>query len=217
MDFKDFFKNRRRELPFLIFSAFLISFSVARTYSFVYEPYLKIGDRTFYILYIGIVLIILSGWISIHYRGKTLARIEAVIFGVGMGLFFDQIGFILTHFEEYNVGITYTAVIAMILVLLNLVYFHDFWNSVSSELYTFAKENKLHYGPLNMIGIVSIFDRVENAVPGTSDLATAFSGIVLIIAGFLTLMYQDLIQYWLAAAFFLNGIAYILKIVGPSS
>ncbi len=216
MSLKSLLAEKRRTPPFLVFFSFLVSFSIGRGYSIIRKPYLEILDMTVYLSYLGIILIIIAGWISIHYEGKTLSRINAILLGVGMGVFFDQIGFLLTHFEEYWAGITYTIVIVVSLILLNLVYFHQFWNTVSSELYSFAKRKNLHQGPFKIIGILSFLTRLENNMPKGSDIINIFSGIVMIIAGFLTLIYPELIRVWLATAFFLNGISYIVQLISPS-
>ncbi|MFW5912768.1 MAG: hypothetical protein ACOCSA_03030 [Candidatus Hadarchaeota archaeon] len=211
MGWRDFFARRQGEPPFLIFFSFLISFSIARTYAVLLGPALRVGRVVFYLFYWGVVLIIVSGWLSIHYKGKILTRVNALLLGIGMGLFFDQIGFLLTHFEDYWVGVTYNVVIGVTLILLNLVYFPDFWRSVSSELYSFAERKNLHYGPLDLLGLVDVFSRFAENLPSVGRLTTLFTGALLILMGFLVLVYSDLVQYLLAMAFILNGVFYLLR------
>lgn len=217
MKLLDRFKDRREETPFLIFLSFAVSFAVTRVYATVYEPVLDIGDYTFYHLYLGVALIIVAGWLAINYKDRDLTRVNALIFGVGLGVFFDQIGFMLTHFEDYWAGVTYSVVILVSLVLLNVVYFSDFWRAVGSGFYSYAEKKNLRYGPLNLMGLVSILGRVEKNMPKTNDLVAGFIGVVLMIAGFLSLEWPDLIRYWISGAFFLSGIAYILRAIRSSS
>ncbi|MFW6385840.1 MAG: hypothetical protein ACOCZP_01645 [Candidatus Hadarchaeota archaeon] len=50
-------------------------------------------------------------------------------------------------------------------------------------------------------------------MPEKSQVTTAFTGIILILAGVLVLKYPSFIEYWIAGAFVLSGISYILKVV----
>lgn len=215
MGILDHFKSRRKEAPFLIFVSFLVSFLIARiyVYFFEYRGSLTFWGYTSHHLYYGIILLIIAGWIAINYQDRDLSRINALIYGVGLGIFFDEIGLILSQFEDYWSGITYSVVVIISLVLLNIIYFSDFWSSVGSELQEFADERGLKYGPLNLMGLVSIMDRLENKMPSMGKITTVFTGVVLIFAGIMILEYPAFVRYWVAGAFVLTGISYIVNAI----
>lgn len=215
MSIKDAFKKRQNEIPFLIFIAFLISFTIARMYVLLDLGGPAPGTKTYQLhhLYYGIALLIIAGWIAINYRDKSLLRITALIYGSGIGIFFDEIGLILTHFRNYYDGITYTVVIIVSLIFLNIVFFKEFWESVRTELQTFAEKKKLKYGPLNLMGLINIVDRADEKMVSTSKLGSIFTGIVLIASGFLILEYPEFIKYWIAGAFFLSGLGQLIRTI----
>ena len=213
--FLEFFKNKRKEAPFLIFISFLISFIIARSW-----VYLEIGDplpgSELYIihhLYLGIAFLIIAGWLAINYKGQTLKSVTAIIYGAGLGIFFDVIGLLLTHFGDYYDGITYTVVVIVSLVLLNIVYFQDFWKTVGGNIRTYAEKRDLRYGPLNLMGLVSILGEVDKRMPETGRVTALLTGLILVGGGILILMWPDLIRYWVALAFFLSGITYIIRVI----
>lgn len=215
MSIKDAFKRRQNEIPFLIFIAFLISFTIARMYVLLDLGGPAPGTKTYQLhhLYYGIALLIIAGWIAINYRDKSLLRITALIYGSGLGIFFDEIGLILTQFRNYYDGITYTVVIIVSLIFLNIVFFKEFWNSVRTEIQTFAEKKKLKYGPLNLMGLINIVDRADEKMVSTSKLGSIFTGIVLIASGFLILKYPEVIEYWIAGAFFLSGLGQLIRAI----
>lgn len=213
MSITNHFNERRDEAPFLIFIAFLISFSIGRGWRFfaIEGPPLRTATYTLHHLYYGVALLMVAGWIAINYRDRDLTRITALIYGAGLGLFFDEIGYVLTHFENYWDEITYTVVIGISLILLNIIYFSDFWKSVSSDLQSFAKEKNLTKGPLNLMGLINVFNKAEEKMPETRKITNVFTGIVFVAAGIMILEYPDFVYYWIAGAFFLTGISYIVR------
>lgn len=215
MPLKELFKGKRDEAPFLIFIAFLVSFTIARLYEIfrVSGPSLNFGRYTLHHLYYGIALLIIAGWIAINYKHKNLFHITALLYGAGLGIFFDEIGLILTHFGNYWDGITYTVVMTASLVLLNIIFFSDFWNSVGGNILSYVREKRLKYGPLNLMGLLDILNEAEEKMPKTRKLTSAFTGVVLVVAGIMILEFPDLIRYWVAAAFFLSGFAYFMRTI----
>lgn len=169
------------------------------------------GTYTLHHLYYGFALLAVAGWLAINYRDKNIYHITAVIYGMGLGVFFDEIGLLLTEFGNYYDSITYTVVLAFSLLLLNIVFFRDFWISVRTNIRSYAKEKKFIYGPLNLMGLINIVDEAEERMSQTKKITSVFTGLVLIGAGILVIEYPELIKYWVAGAFFLSGIAYIVR------
>lgn len=215
MSILDHFRDKQKEAPFLIFLSFLISFAVGRGWRFfeIGGPPLRTPTYTLHHLYYGVALLIIAGWIAIIYKDRNLTRINSLIYGAGLGLFFDQIGYMLTHFENYWDEITYTVVIGIGLILLNIIYFPDFWKSVGSELKSVAEEKNLRYGPLNLIGLVNLLNKAEEKTSKTGKITNIFISIVLIVAGIMILEYPRFVSYWVAGAFVLTGFSYIINAV----
>ncbi|WGI17348.1 hypothetical protein [Methanonatronarchaeum sp. AMET-Sl] len=211
-----------KEAPLLIFISFLISFIVARLYVF-YLGDIATGRDFFpfeyYMIhhfYYGVIFMIIAGWIAIIYKDKKIHRLAALLYGTGLGLFFDELGLLLTHFEDYWDPITYTAVVIIALILLNIIFFKNFWNIFGNELRTVIVDKKLHYGPFSLVGVVDIMDETQSKIPKTNRVVNIFMGIVLFAAGILVILYPTLLYYWVAAAFFLTGLSYLIKGAIPS-
>lgn len=215
MSVLEHFKKKRKEAPFLIFVAFLISFSAARLYELlgVMGPSLKFGEGGRYTghhLYYGIILLVVSTWIAINYKDRDLTHVTALLYGGGLGLFFDEIGLILTQFESYWDGITYTVIVAISLVFLNFIFFEDFWSSVGGQLRSFARERELKGGPLSLMGLVDFLDKIEDSLPETSKLGTRFIGVILIWVSILVIEFPEFVHYYIAGAFILTGLREII-------
>ncbi|OUJ19013.1 putative membrane protein [Methanonatronarchaeum thermophilum] len=209
--------NIYTEAPFLIFLSFLISFIVARAYVFFLGD-IATGRDVFpfeyymvHHFYYGVILMIIAGWIAIIYKDRDIHRIAALLYGAGLGIFFDELGLLLTHFEDYWDPITYTAVVIIALILLNIIFFKRFWRSFGTELRNLVVDKKLHYGPFNLVGVVDVMDETQNKIPKTNRIVNIFMGIVLFAAGTLVIIYPALLYYWVAAAFFLTGLSYLIK------
>ncbi len=219
MSIKEMFKSKRKEVPFIIFIAFLVSFLIARIYVYLLVPGWAGADifpferYIIHHFYYGIALVIAAGWISIVHKDRNLERVAAVAYGLGLGIFFDEIGLLLTEFTDYWTGITYTFIIIISLLMLNFIFFSGFWSEVGTEISKFAKKHNLDRGPLSLMGLVDLLDEVENKMPESGKIATTATGLVLVSAGILVIRYPALIRYWVGGAFILSGIAQVVKVV----
>lgn len=216
LSLRDVFEERRDEAPFLIFIAFLVSFSVARIYELygIRGPSLKFGESGAYTghhLYYGIALLIIATWIAINYEDRDFTSATSILYGAGLGIFFDEIGLIVTEFEDYWTGVTYTYIVIITLVLLNLIFFRDFWRSFGSQIRDFAEKRGLKEGPLNLMGLVSFLNQLERNYPRTKEIIRWFIGLILIVTALLVLEFPELINYYISTAFFLTGIANIVR------
>jgi hypothetical protein len=142
-------KNKR--LPFIIGSSYLLSFITIRLMviiagSLKNETVIAIKEGAIPSkLYIGrniiiygyhihhfyfvILLLSIAGWLAIvgnknYSKGKL-----AVMYGVGLGLFMDEIGMLLTEGYYYS-SLSYLLGVLLLGILINIVYFPPFWKSV---------------------------------------------------------------------------------------
>ncbi|MFW5902426.1 MAG: hypothetical protein ACOCTT_00900 [archaeon] len=219
MPIKEIFNEKKGETPFIIFTSFLASFLASRIYVYFFTPGFTGRDifpfeqYMIHHFYYGIALIIIAGWISIVHKNRSLNRLSALFYGLGLGIFFDEIGFLLTYFTDYWSGITYTIVIIISSLMLNFIFFADFWKEVNEEVKRFSKKHNLTHGPWNLIGLINILDEVETRMSRTRKVATAFIGLIFIITGMLVISYPTLIQYWVGGAFILSGVGYIIQLI----
>ena len=89
--------DKRRLLLFLIMVAFLLTFLIARFVSvkFGYEVSIFFKGYHIHHFYFGMLVSAVGGIIGVLSEGKRASRIAAVLVGVGIGLFVDEIGLLL--------------------------------------------------------------------------------------------------------------------------
>jgi len=144
---KNEFHKNRSSVPFLMCISFLISFVGARLwviYLGAHEttpPPTSIGRNVvlggYHIHHItyGIILISISAWLSINYWSRSIVRISSILYGLGLGLIVDELGFIIGGIEAYRADreVFYLAVL-IIVILLSVVYFPSFYSSIKRDL-----------------------------------------------------------------------------------
>lgn len=127
-------RNERKGIAFIIFSSFLISFLIAR--SFVYltnqEIHLIIGGYTIHHIIIGLFLIILGGGESLIFKKYIWG--SAILYGAGLGLVADEFGFIVSWGNYWN-RMSYDLVLILILLFLNVIFFGDFWKKFGRKIF----------------------------------------------------------------------------------
>jgi hypothetical protein len=90
--------RRRKMTPFLIAVSFSLSFIVSRM-TVMYGPsWLRLFIRSYHIhhFYYGFFLIAIANWIALTTNRPRMFNVAAVLFGIGMGLFMDEFGLLLT-------------------------------------------------------------------------------------------------------------------------
>lgn len=218
MSWAGLLENKRQEVPFLIFISFLISFLIARIYVYLLVPgwagseILPFEKYIIHHFYYGIALVMIAGWLSLIHKDKNVERGAAILYGLGLGIFFDEIGLLLTEFTDYWSGITYTFVVIISLGMINFIFFKDFWEEVGSEVFQFAKKHNLDHGPFDLLGLVDVLNEVEKEMPETGKVTATATGLVLLAAGVLVIRYPQLIRYWVGGAFLLSGIARLIQV-----
>ena len=132
------------EVPFIVFISFLCTFLVARTYIyltatdilnsplFLEEIYIR-GVHIHHLNF-GIFILVIVGFFSLYDIRPELHRRLAVVYGIGLGLTFDEFALWLKLQEDYYARITYDAVNIISLILLNTIYFPSFWKKMGSRV-----------------------------------------------------------------------------------
>ncbi len=141
--------SRRREIPFMIFFWFLLSFIVSRLFVLAMEsnllPDLYLNVRGIHVHHFnyGLVLIIVTGFIALAARQFTEKHVHglAITFGIGLGLIFDEFSLFILLEDNYWARHSYDAVVVLSLIFLNIIYFHGFWGYIVRKL-RFKKKNQ---------------------------------------------------------------------------
>ena len=129
--------SRMEDIPFIIFTSFLTSFAIARTYVYlthqdilsspIFIESIKIRGIHAHHLNIGIVLLAICGFVALYDMRQRVHRITAIVYGIGLGLTFDEFALWLFLEDKYWSRISYDAIIIISLIFLNIIYFPSFW------------------------------------------------------------------------------------------
>ncbi len=90
--------RRNKQTPFIIFTSFVISFAAARSFV-MFEPesfQLFIKQYHIHHFYYGFALLAIANWIALTTNRRFMFRLAAMLFGIGLGLFIDEFGLLLT-------------------------------------------------------------------------------------------------------------------------
>lgn len=221
--------NKDKSIPFLITSSYFLSFLfirvaviIAGSVDSAAAQAAKAGDVRFYLgtniilfgyhihhLVIGILLIALAGWFAIVGSSYFNRRDTALMYGIGLGLFMDEVGMLLS-WGEYWSSATYFLSLLLGGIFLNIIYFPDFW-----------KEVRVHLGKVDPKRMVTVtgktnflirgVDKLAEEASNTEKVSLSFSGLIYIALGLLVIAYPGLVYYWVAGGFLLQGLSMLVR------
>ncbi len=132
------------EIPFIVFLTFLCTFTIARTY--VYMSQNNLIDHPLFMeaIYIkglhvhhlnfGIIILAITGFISLYDLSPSLHRRIAILYGIGLALTFDEFALWLKLQDDYYARITYDAITIISVIFLNVIYFPSFWHRRGKQI-----------------------------------------------------------------------------------
>jgi hypothetical protein len=101
-------------LALLTLVSFIASFLVARIFTTISPGATVIaGGIHLHHFWYGLVMVVVSGWLSIVLDRPELERILAIVFGLGAGLIGDETGLLLT-LGDYQSELTYVIFVGVI-------------------------------------------------------------------------------------------------------
>jgi hypothetical protein len=118
-----------KEIPFLILISFLVTFAASRIFTGLFPNTLIVvrGVHVHHFAY-GFILLSLIGFFSITQPRSDRTRLRlAPLYGFALGVAFDEFAMWIQLDDIYQDRSTYDAIIIITLLLLNIVYFGDFW------------------------------------------------------------------------------------------
>jgi len=99
------------------------------------------GYHVHHITY-GIILLALAAWLAINYWSKTIARISSILYGAGLGLIVDEVGFIIGGIEPYRGDReVFLIAVGVIALLASIVYFPSFYRAMKRDIIRFQKDS----------------------------------------------------------------------------
>ncbi len=139
--------NPRKDTPFVVLISLLATLALARgfvlltgaaeattgTSTYLGRNLIINGYHIHHFFY-GFVLICAAAWIAIQYPTRNLPRVAAVLFGAGLGLCVDEMGYFLGGQVNYFDQTTYFIALSIILVLLSAVSFRSFRAATQEDL-----------------------------------------------------------------------------------
>jgi hypothetical protein len=134
-------KEQRDKVTFNIFFYFLITFITVRVLVYVF-PALHLFIRGIHVHHLnyGIVLLVIVGyWSLVNQNNKNILKI-AKIYGIGIGLTFDEFGMWFLLEDNYSVRLSYDAIIIILILFINIIYFNNFWKKIILKNLVFLKK-----------------------------------------------------------------------------
>lgn len=139
--------KERKDTPFLILVAFLVTLGIARAFVLLTGAAstttetpnyvgrnLIIGGYHVHHFFYGFIMICVAAWMAIQYPTRNLPRVAAIIFGGGLGLAVDELGYFLGGEQNYFDRTTYIFVVVVAAALLLALTFRSFREATSDDL-----------------------------------------------------------------------------------
>lgn len=121
----------RKHINFWILLSFLLTFLISRLLVYT-APGLFINIRGVHIHHLtyGIFLLAISGFLAQNLEGQKWRVPVAICYGVGLALAFDEFGMWLRLQDGYWIRQSYDAILIILSILINAVYFSNFWTRI---------------------------------------------------------------------------------------
>ncbi|HEX9008113.1 MAG TPA: hypothetical protein VF837_02525 [Patescibacteria group bacterium] len=118
-----------KEIPFLIMISFLGTFTLSRIVTFVFpEIFLKVRGIHVHHFSYGIFLLAILGYFLLTQPRTPKTRLRLSLFyGIALGLSMDEFAMWIQLEDNYYNRSSYDAIVLITLILLNIIYFEDFW------------------------------------------------------------------------------------------
>ena len=123
-------------MSFNVFVSFLFTFIIVRIYVILGTVGI-IDDPNFYIkgyhihhLNYGIFILAIAGFLALIFQDTKHRLKIGILYGIGLGLTFDEFGMWLKLENDYWMRTSYDAIIIISLIFASIVYFPFFWHGV---------------------------------------------------------------------------------------
>jgi len=226
-------RQRHREIPFLITIAFMGSFLAIRALVLIagsaeteFAAVAKLGGRPdvrfsigrnvilfgyhVHHFYFGVLLIGIAGWAAIVDLAWLSRRQLALLYGVGLGLFMDEIGLLLTWGDYYS-SLTYLLSLLLVGLFLTVVFFPDFWRVMRRPLIETSTPSGMRNAVFGSNTFIKAVDTMSTLIGWTERTSLVFMGVIYLAVAALILLYPRFLYYWVAGAFVLHGVSSLVR------
>lgn len=225
--------ERQKGIPFLITISYLISFLLIRLMVFLagaaHTEFAKVAQigltpevrfsigRNIILFgyhihhfYFGIFLICVAGWLSIVGSSILSRKQIAVIYGIGLGLFMDEVGLLLT-WGDYFSGLSYMLSLLLAGIFLNIVFFPHFWIEVKENLQKPESHSVIRGLLSRNTYIIDFVDKVSEKAGRTKRTSLFFAGVLSLVICVCILFYPKFLRYWIFGAFVIQGLSHLVR------
>ncbi|MFT4312506.1 MAG: hypothetical protein ACMXYF_04725 [Candidatus Woesearchaeota archaeon] len=223
--------KKEKQIPFLVALSFLISLIgirlavlLAGSAQSEFAQAAKAGTlpgTNFYIgsniilfgyhihhFYFGIIFISIAAWLAIVGSNTFSKKHVAILYGVGLGLFLDEIGLLLTWGDYYS-NLTYIITLFVLALFMNSLFLQDYWQ-------TFKEQMKTSKSPLQRLlrkegQIFSSVDYIITSIFKKEQVSQLFSALIYITIAILIVILPQTLRYWIVGVFIIQGFHYIIR------
>ncbi|MDD3006385.1 MAG: hypothetical protein PHX30_02255 [Candidatus Pacebacteria bacterium] len=138
-------EKHKKRVSFVVLVTFLFTFVFVRlyvlsaTFGILEDPYIYIKGYHVHHLNYGIVIMAIAGFLALVFQNEKNRLKIGVLYGLGLGLTFDEFGMWFKLDDDYWVRASYDAVVLISLFFISLVYFPSFWYYIWNN---FEKDTK---------------------------------------------------------------------------
>ncbi len=132
----NFIFAHRHGTSFIVLISFLITFVTARLVIYLIDHeilpdfYIFVGQTHVHHLNYGIFLLSIAGYLSLIFHARRITHILAAVYGVGLGLTFDEFALWFNLQNNYYARVSYEAIVIIACILINIVYFGNLWTRI---------------------------------------------------------------------------------------
>lgn len=143
-------ERHKKRVSFVVLVSFLLTFIFVRLYvisegfGIFDDPYIYIKGYHIHHLNYGIFIMAISGFLALTFQNSSDRLRIGVLYGIGLGLTFDEFGMWLRLEDDYWTRASYDAIIIITLLFISIVYFPSLW------YYLFAKTERRIKGLLRI-------------------------------------------------------------------
>lgn len=131
-----------KEIPFLILLSFLGTFALSRVFTYTF-PDVSLRVRAVHVHHFayGIILLAILGYYLLTQPRSSKTRLKlSLIYGVALGLAMDEFAMWIQLEDAYYDRSSYDAIVTVALIMLNIIYFEDFWKKWGYRLESLIKK-----------------------------------------------------------------------------
>lgn len=133
-------EKHKKRVSFVVLISFLLTFIFVRCYVImastgVFEdPYLYIRGYHIHHLNYGIFIMAIAGFLALIFQDARNRLKIGMLYGLGLGLTFDEFGMWLKLEDDYWTRTSYDAIIIISLIFISFIYFPSFWYFLFNQL-----------------------------------------------------------------------------------